>query len=535
MGYLAHIVLALVAQALVELGGATGWESVVGVVALAGLPYALAGATHAAFLRGRFRVGERLFGLLGWSAPIAFALALLVCGWTFVVARWTGHATAFLAWPDWTAILVGAPFLVYELAAIHARSLIAVARGDRAVWRRFQWRMLAFGVAPIVLYFVAASLVSLSEPLRVRVETVGVWSALFVIVVLGSIAWLLPYLLRWTWDMEPVPEGPQRDVLLSVAEMARFEDPKVYVWRTGRTTANALIVGLTKRSRLVLFSDALLAQMGPTELAAVFAHEMGHAFRRHVPIFGVFVLGFVMLGDLVAMQWFEDEPVWAGATMLGIMGLGLLAFGFLSRRFELEADLFSLDLLGEVRSLMSALEKVGGHFRDVASWRHFSTAERVAFLERAQSDPNVGRRLRRDLRRATCVGIALFLVAGALQVARLARTYRTDVAVADLRLGRFERAYERLAEERDVPPELRALVDRAYETRADASPAALARRAFAALEKGQVADAREWLRLGGLRGEAEMAAMDDYLGEHGATAVPPELVQRLLEFQSRAQ
>jgi Zn-dependent protease with chaperone function len=193
-----------------------------------------------------------------------------------------------------------------------------------------------------------------------------------------------------------------------------------------------LIVGLTKHSRIVLFSDSLLAQMGPSELAAVFAHEMGHAFRRHVPIFAAFVLGFVMLGDLIAQQWFADSELWAGALMLGILGIGLLVFGWLSRRFELEADLFSLDVLGEVRSLMSALEKVGGQLRDIAGWRHFSTADRVAFLQRAEADPNVGRRLRRDLRRFTYAGIALFVVTGVLQIARLTGSYVEDEASAPI-------------------------------------------------------------------------------------------------------
>jgi len=328
--------------------------------------------------------------------------------------------------------------------------------------------------------------------------------------------------------MEPVPEGPERDLLLSVAEMANFASPKLFVWKTGHSTANAAIVGVTKKSRVVLFSDSLLAQMNPSELAAVFAHEMGHAFRRHVPIFVVFVLGFVMLGDLLAQHYFHDEPVWAGVTILGVMAIWFFSFGFLSRRFELDADLFSLDLLGEVRSLMSALEKVGGQFRDIASWRHFSTAERVRFLERAQVDPHVGRRLRRDLRRFTYLGIALFVLTGVLQATRLISTFTEDELRADLRLGHFARAHERLLTASDVDPNLRAAVERAYEARDDSSVPALARRALDSLQNGDVRRAREWLQIGALRGDDAMAVLDNYLGEHGPTALPAAFVQRLL-------
>src|SRR5262249_6269763 len=159
------------------------------------------------------------------------------------------------------------------------------------------------------------------------------------------------------------------------------------------------ILGVGPRHRVVLFSDLLLAQLGPRELAAVFAHEIGHAFRRHVRIFVTWAAGFFMAADLVARHLFADSPWVSGGFVVGAMLAWYWAFGFLSRRFELEADLFSLDLLGDPGALIAALERVGGAFRDVASWRHFSTAARVRFIERAATDPAVGDRLRRELRR----------------------------------------------------------------------------------------------------------------------------------------
>ncbi|MBL8858757.1 MAG: M48 family metalloprotease [Planctomycetes bacterium] len=528
MGYLTHIVLALVAQALVEGGLSTHEVMPLAVLSLVFVPHVLSFLAHRLFIAGRFKPGELAYRLLSASAPLLYLIALSVFGWQATVAEWTGRSSSFLSWPDWSVVLVFLPFVVFELAAIDARARVTVSARERTRWRTFQWRMFASGLAPLALYLAVALLVGLSEPLRVRIETVGVWSALFVLVMLGVLGWTLPFLLKNTWEMEPVPEGPQRDVLLSVAEMARFGEPKLFVWKTGYTTANAAIVGVTKKSRVVLFSDSLLAQMGPSELAAVFAHEMGHAFRRHVPIFVVFVLGFVMLGDLLAQHYFSEQPVWAGVTIIGVMTAWFFSFGFLSRRFELEADLFSQDLLGEVRSLISALEKVGGHFRDIASWRHFSTAERVNFLERAQVDPNVGRRLKRDLRRFTYLGIALFVATGVLQVTRLWGSFAEDEVRADLRLGHYERAQERMQASDSIDPGLRAAVERAYEAREDSSIPALAGRALSALQVGDVARAREWLQLGALRGDMTLAVMDEYLAEHGASNLPAQFVQRLI-------
>ncbi len=529
MGYMAHIVLALFAQALVESGVTSGIESWIGVIALVGVPFALAWSAKRAFIAGKFKLGEKVYVLLTWSAPLTYIAGLTVFGWSTLVARWTGHTTSFLVWPDWTAALLIAPFLVFELAAIHARSSIVAPRNERTSWRRFQLRMLAFGIAPLALYFFVSSMIGLSEALRVRIETVGVWSALFVLAVLVAIGWMLPRLLRWTWDMEPVPPGPQRDVLLSVAELARFENPRIYVWKTGNTTANALIVGLTKKTRLVLFSDALLAQMSDSELAAVFVHEMGHAVRRHVPIFAVFLLGFAMLGDVLAQHWFAEDPVWAGVTVIGFLVPGLLAFGWLSRRFELEADLFSLDVLGEVRSLMSALEKVGGQFRDIGGWRHFSTADRVAFLERAQVDPNVGRRLRRDLRRFTYAGIALFVITGAIQAHRLLGALPEDQLHADLALGEYSSARERALHIDGLDRDVVELVARTSELHDREALSAIAEFGLRALRDGDVRAAVELIQLGAQRRDPAFQSILSDLDADVSRSLPPEIEAALAE------
>jgi Zn-dependent protease with chaperone function len=128
-------------------------------------------------------------------------------------------------------------------------------------------------------------------------------------------------------------------------------------------------------------------------------------------IFVTWAAAFFLLADLAANHFFAADAWLSGGFLLAALVVWIVAFGFASRRFELEADLYCLDLLGDVSALIRALEKVGGQFRDVASWRHFSTAERVSFLEQAALDPTVGEKLRRGLRRWNRVGIGLLLVA----------------------------------------------------------------------------------------------------------------------------
>lgn len=527
MGYLGHILVALLALGVAESGYASGLEAPWLVVGLLPLPYVLAAWSQRLALRGRFRASERVYRLLTVCAPASFVAATVGFGWSTCVRGWTGSKTTFLDWPDATILLVLAPFLVFEVLAIDARARTVAPPGELKHWRGFQLRMFASGLAPLVVYVVLASIVSTSDELRVRLHEVRLYYALFVVGLFGLLGLMLPYLLKNTWETVPVPDGPQRELLLSVAELARFESPRIYVWKTGHTMANAAIVGITKKSRVVLFSDSLLAQMGPSELAAVFAHEMGHAVRRHVPIFLMLVLGFVMLGDLLGTHYFPDDDLWAGATMLGVMGLWFVAFVYLSRRFELDADLFSLDVLGEVRSLISALEKVGGRLRDVAGWRHFSTADRVEFLERAQNDRRVGQKLRRDLRRFTYAGIALFVITGTLQITTLVRSLPEDQMRADLALGEYASARARAERIDELEPGLRELVARTSSVSDHEPTASLARHALDALRAGDTQAVVDWIQLGAQRGDADLKSILDLVGDHEGPGLPPTLESRL--------
>lgn len=74
------------------------------------------------------------------------------------------------------------------------------------------------------------------------------------------------------------------------------------------THANAYFTGLGPAKRVVFF-DTLLAQLTPTQIDAVLAHELGHLKHRHiVQRVGVMLvasgLGFALLGWLIDQPWF---------------------------------------------------------------------------------------------------------------------------------------------------------------------------------------------------------------------------------------
>jgi tetratricopeptide (TPR) repeat protein len=92
--------------------------------------------------------------------------------------------------------------------------------------------------------------------------------------------------------------------------------------------------------------------------------------------------------------------------------------GFFMRHFERQADLFALDVLGQPQPLVQALERIGqltGNSRQVPSWHHFSLAQRVAALHRAQGAGDnakaQGRYLKKGLQ-AYALGMALACLMG---------------------------------------------------------------------------------------------------------------------------
>ncbi len=506
MGYVLNILFALGTLAALDLGWASGREVLWAVPLLGLAPYLLGSAARRCYLAGRFRLGGAFERAVAFSPLLLQLAAVSGLGWLSTVQRWSGVRISVDGWPSiWLLAGLG-PFFLYQCAAVDARARALALTGDgvRSV-RAFQLRLLVSALLPFLFYLGAAGLIARDPTLTVQIQYVSLFNALWGAAMLLVLIWLLPFYLRHAWETAPLEPGVLRSTLEEVARRAGFRCRELLVWRTGNQMANAAIVGFTARTRLVFFSDLLLTQLGPRELAAVFAHEMGHARRAHAAVFAAFTLLFLLASDLVLTWSGVTSTGWQIAVLALVLVLGYLSFGFLSRRFELEADLESLRLLGESGPLVRALELVtGAHAHQRSSWRHFSTKDRVGFLERAEREPLIGVRLRLALTRWRRLGFALFGVALALELVQIARGWDEDWIEADLRLGRYQEAAEH-AQGSGVDPRLAELARLAASlSPASHEPAALERRALEALERGELGRARDLAELALLRGSKDL-------------------------------
>ena len=402
------------------------------------LPYGLTWAAKHGGVRGRFRSAFWLTRLAHFSGVIAYAVCVLGLGWIDAVRSWTGQDLAFDGWPEPALLMSFAPFLFYQSAAIHAES--AAVHGSRAaIWRstRFQTRMFASALAPFAIYFLISIACARSDFLRVHIESVQLIEGVYMVLLLALFSAFTPMLLSNTWDTHSLPPGQARDLFTDVARRADFQSKDVLLWRTGHTMANAAIVGVTARHRVVLLSDSLLAMLGPRELACVYGHEIGHCKRHHVPIYLGWALFFILGGYQVAGMA-AGTSEWISMLIVGVsLVVWYVCFGWMSRRFELEADLYSMQLTGDPEALIQALERVAGGARHRGGWRHFSTERRVRFLHRAAFDEVFRLRFLRRIRLLGRAGIVLGALVVLVYSIAMVQRFDEDRLRAKLALGAY--------------------------------------------------------------------------------------------------
>ncbi len=358
---------------------------------------------------------------------VAFALVTYAAGWPLVVEGTLRLHNVVLI----DELLRLAPFL-----AMLVLSWLPAWRIDRSL-RPGGWSLgeyVEFQARQNVLILLAPviAIVTLTDLMRIgpwapMLEATGL-DALALLALVAAGYYFAPEALRWIWKTRRLPAGPLRERLESLERRAGILSRDLLVWDTlGGHLPNACVVGATAHRRYVMVTDALMEIMTPEEIEAVFAHELGHVKGRHVTWYAVFMASLVGLlaaaGSSPAFRALAGEPVNALLSAQGFLtgcvavlywGVG---FAFVSRRMELEADLYAASLSG-TPAFIGALERISfysGHPREAASWRHFSIARRTGFLIACESDPAFRARFTRRMKllRAGLVLLAVLSLSAA--------------------------------------------------------------------------------------------------------------------------
>lgn len=320
-------------------------------------------------------------------------------------------------------------------------------------WANFRLQLL-FTLIPVLLILLFHDLVL--GVLRLAWPTAP--SGWLMLPAAGAVYLAAPQILRRVLDTEPLPQSPLRERLESICRLAGLKHRDILLWRTHYSVGNAAVMGVLPRMRYILLSDLLLESMDDQQIEAVFAHELGHVVHRHMLWYLVFFLILLLAaaGPGTAMEYWLHSMNFSPDQIAAISSLGMLAgvlalFGYISRNFERQADVFAARMIqsdwGTVPATSPPLAGANGSYvgqfgaavfnsalRRVAtvnnlpikarSWCHGSIAKRMQYLQDLSADPALTRAFDKGMGRLYAAMVLAVVALGSWAVPTIIREVR---------------------------------------------------------------------------------------------------------------
>lgn len=428
-------------------------------------------------------------GTLARGLVFLQALLMLCHGGVLVCTNWLPlceRVPVVGKWPLLPSLLAVTPFLLSVLLV-----WLALYSADRAVRQialevylfrgkpvRPAWSLVhyllynlrhqvLFVLIPMLLILAAHDVVMRFERPITRATQLAYAPDLLVGLAALLVAVVTPGILRHVWITQRLPDGPLRDRLMRLAKKLRLRCREILVWRTGGMIVNAAVMGVVAPLRYVLITDGMLEQMDDTKIEAVFGHEAGHVKRRHILYFLLFAfisgcavaIFSLRTHDLARRDYTLYQVTVTVFGLLLAVKWGLM-FGWVSRRFERQADVFGVRTLAlsglpcaqkcalhapapnqnpvpsddalcstAAHVFADALHEVAllnGIRPEARSWRHSSISGRSRFVQELALHPARARRFDRTV----CLTKAVILGAAAVSGAWAAYDLRIWATVA---------------------------------------------------------------------------------------------------------
>lgn len=300
----------------------------------------------------------------------------------------------------------------------------------------FRLQILFIGV-PMMLLLLVRDLTAMSFQLFSASDAQR--SIIAAVAMLGSTGAILifaPEILRRVLQTNALPPTPLRARLEQICARHNLRCADILLWHTHYNLGNAAVMGLIPRFRYILLSDLLVETMTDEQIEAVFAHEVGHVVHRHMLWYIVLFVMMAMvtsgpaaLARLLMQNW--EVPQWASPELfMTLAGLAffLICFGYLSRRFERQADVFAARTLegGDAShvgtrgamTFLSALHRVATINQiplEQRSWCHGSIAKRMHYVRALSEDPSHTEKFDRVMMRIRQM-LLMLLVVGVLEI-----------------------------------------------------------------------------------------------------------------------
>ncbi len=259
---------------------------------------------------------------------------------------------------------------------------------------------------------------------------------LFFLVLVSAVG---PAIVQKFWRCKPLEPGMDRSRIENLCFRAELEYADILYWPIfGGRMITAGVMGLIRKFRYILVTEALLQYLSPVEIDAVMAHEIGHVKKKHIAFYLVFFAGYMLLSfatfDLIVYLIIYANPLFALAKAGGIDQATLTSmlfslavilvflvyfryiFGYFMRNFERQADCYVYTLFNSAIPLITTLEKIAvtsGSPPDKPNWHHFSISERIEYLKKCENDRTWIVRQDRKVKKSIAVYLCAMIMAGA--------------------------------------------------------------------------------------------------------------------------
>jgi STE24 endopeptidase len=308
-----------------------------------------------------YTVARTRLSMLDTLVGVAIVCAFTVAGGLqWLIESWSGlfntegfaHGLALIGSVALITGLIELPFSLYRTFGIEAR--------------------FGFNRMTIGLYIAdALKQIALAALLGIPLLLVVLW----VMAKMGDAWWVWTWLIWMAFNLlmlvlyptviaplfnkfSPLDDQSLRERIDNLLQRCGFRSQGVFVMDGSKRSShgNAYFTGFGAAKRIVFF-DTLIRRLGPTEIEAVLAHELGHFKLRHILkrivwLFGASLVFLALLGFLIKQPWFFNglgvtTPTTAVALVLFFMVLPVFTFLFsplgslYSRRHEYEADAYA--------------------------------------------------------------------------------------------------------------------------------------------------------------------------------------------------
>jgi Zn-dependent protease with chaperone function len=365
----------------------------------------------------------------------------------FAVDIWVLDLPSFLKMITWLAPLPTLSELILLLVFIAHLALVwtfahtahRAIFGDSISRGSYVYSNLAFSI-PVLIPYVALSglmdivlILPFEAPKRLLSTTIGQTGYFLVFLLIAAI--FAPVMVKTFWRCRPLPAGPVRARIEALCRYADVTCADIVYWPIfGGRMITAGVMGLVGRFRYILITEALLDLLRPEEVDQVIVHEIGHVKRKHLLLYLLFLIGFMLVSYVLSIvsyyavfltpfslrlifEW-ELNPanvltaVSAVTLVIGVIVYFRYIFGYFMRNFERQADGYVFKIFDSAQPLINTFGKIAlssGQAADKPNWHHFSIQQRIDHLRRCEwSRANIARH---DRKVRNSIGVYLIALA----------------------------------------------------------------------------------------------------------------------------